>query len=332
MPSRRFYVNFAPVQNISPGISSSATTLTVTSFSGWPVQYPFFATLDYGTSTAEIVSVTNIAGNVATVIRGQGGTTAVAHVAGATIDMTAVAQDLDEANAHTSANSGVHGVAGNVVGTTDVQTLTNKTFSGTTTLATVNAGAVSVTSLSNSGATAVSGASTAASFTANGDGVISGVVKSKTYANEAAAAAAQTTGNIVYLSAPTTAGHTAGLYMWNGAAWQPAVTDSGWTVLTFSNSWVSYDGGASQETPMYRLLNGVVYVKGLMKLGSAGLTAFTLPAGYRPTKRRKFIAAANGGTCELNLLTDGTVVPNGYTSGATNAYVSLDTMTFIAEQ
>jgi hypothetical protein len=39
-----------------------------------------------------------------------------------------VAADFDEANAHVNANSGVHGAAGAVVGTTDTQTLTHKTL------------------------------------------------------------------------------------------------------------------------------------------------------------------------------------------------------------
>jgi len=69
---------------------------------------------------------------VATIVRGQDGTVAVAHSGGATFDQVAIAKDLDEANAHTSANSGVHGISGSVVGTTDAQTLTNKTLAAPT--------------------------------------------------------------------------------------------------------------------------------------------------------------------------------------------------------
>ena len=128
MPTtRRYYVNNAPQQQISAQINNAVTSLACPSFAGWPTQFPFFATLELGTASEEIVSVTNISGTTATIVRGLGGTTAITHLAGATFDMTAVAQDYDEANAHTSATAGVHGISGNVVGDSDVQTLSNKT-------------------------------------------------------------------------------------------------------------------------------------------------------------------------------------------------------------
>lgn len=176
----RYYINLAPTVNISPGITSGATTCSVSSFAGWPTSFPFTATLDYGLATAEVVLVTNIAGTVATITRGYDGTVAVAHASGATFDVTPVAKDLTEANSHINANAGVHGVSGSVVGTSDVQTLTNKTFTGTTTMAQVNATGVTATgtvqgaTVTSTGAVnaatiAASGASTAASYTATGD-------------------------------------------------------------------------------------------------------------------------------------------------------------------
>lgn len=259
MPTRRHYVNNAPQQLLSAQITSGALSLTVPSFAGWPTQFPFFGTLELGTVNEEIVSVTNIVGSTATIVRGQDGSTAISHLAGATFDFTVVSLDLDEANAHTSSNSGVHGVSGNVVGTSDVQTLSNKTLSaptvtgtlagasetlsgtlsvsGTSTLAGVNAsGAVAVAgaltataagtglAVTNNetvgGTLAVTGAVTGASFTASGNGAVTGLVVPKSYANQAAAPASPATGTIVYLTAPT-GGYPAGPFQFNGSIYLP---------------------------------------------------------------------------------------------------------------
>lgn len=145
MPTRRFSVNNAPQQTLASGINATATTFTIqSSFAGWPTAFPYFAVLEAFTANEEIVLVTGVVGLVATCTRAQDGSTAVTHNAGATVDQMFVHQDADEANAHTSANSGVHGISGNVVGDSDVQTLTNKTLTSPT----VNGGTVSAPTLS----------------------------------------------------------------------------------------------------------------------------------------------------------------------------------------
>lgn len=135
LPSRRYYANNAVQQTLSASVTSSATTFTIgSSYATWPNTFPFYATVDFGQPTAEVVKVTAISGVNATVARGQNGTSAVAHSAGATFQPTVVALDLDEANAHTTSVSGVHGISGHVVGTDDAQTLSNKTLDGSTVL------------------------------------------------------------------------------------------------------------------------------------------------------------------------------------------------------
>lgn len=126
MPVRN-YAN-APATSLTDSCSALATSIVVNSVSGLPVSYPFTLIIDRGTSTEEAVSVTAAAGTTLTVTRGIDGTTAFAHTKDATVVHGITAQDIREANAHVNAISGVHGATGSVVGTTDAQTLTNKTL------------------------------------------------------------------------------------------------------------------------------------------------------------------------------------------------------------
>ena len=89
-----------------------------------------------------------------------------------------------------------------------------------------------------------------------------------------------------------------------------------WTAVTFQNSWVNY--GSPYGNVMYRKVGDRVFLRGVMKNGTVGAAAFTLPVGFRPPAQVQHQAA---GTVEyVDIATDGVVAP--FTG--TNAAVVLD--------
>lgn len=102
----------------------------------------FTVVIDPDTALEEIVDVTAVSGNTLTVVRGIDGSTGQSHSAGAVVKHRGIGRDFREANVHHESSTGVHGLIGTVVGTTDTQVVTNKDMtSGTnlfpTTLATL---------------------------------------------------------------------------------------------------------------------------------------------------------------------------------------------------
>lgn len=151
MAQNRFYSSTAVATAVTAPVLSGDTTITVGATTGFPTSYPFTVVIDGGTAAQEILSVTSVSSLTLSVSRGQDGSTALAHANGATVTHDVSARDYNEPQLHIAASSAVHGIAGSVVGTTDAQSLTNKTLPSPTISGTV-AGSPTITSpIINSG-------------------------------------------------------------------------------------------------------------------------------------------------------------------------------------
>lgn len=130
MPVNRHYSSVAKETTLTFGVSASAGTITVGDLAGWPVQTPFTAVIDPGEPNEEIVTVTSVGGLTLYVERGEDGSMAIEHSAGAIVRHMMTGRDLREPQEHMAAATGVHGLGPGsaVVGTTDEQVLTNKTI------------------------------------------------------------------------------------------------------------------------------------------------------------------------------------------------------------
>lgn len=123
----RNYSSTAQQTTLASGITSGATSIQVTATTGFP-SVDFVLALDADTAQQELVLVTAVAGTTLTVTRGYDSTTAVAHDAGAVVRHSHAGIDFRDSRTHEAATT-AHGATGAVVGTTNTQTLTNKTIS-----------------------------------------------------------------------------------------------------------------------------------------------------------------------------------------------------------
>lgn len=147
---------------------------------------------------------------------------------------------------------------------------------------------------------------------------------------------------VAYITAHAAAGNTATILRGQdttlpravpqGAKWVCAMLPSDlyvndyWRPAVFQNAWGNYGSGYSPGAYRKDAAN-FVHLRGLISLGTMGVSAFTLPAGYRPAFQSLFSVISNGAVGRTDVLTNGQVIPyNG-----TNVWTSLEGLTFLAE-
>jgi len=109
------------------------------------------------------------------------------------------------------------------------------------------------------------------------------------------------------------------------------------TALPLVNGWVNYLDGGWQTAFYLRDSLGWVEVGGLIKSGVFGtaVTVGNLPAGFRPPANRGFVTSVRysaGGNTEIrmNVLPTGAINIDVPPSGATNDFLFLDGIRFLA--
>jgi hypothetical protein len=94
------------------------------------------------------------------------------------------------------------------------------------------------------------------------------------------------------------------------------------------NGWINFGDRPSRPAQYGKDALGWVHLAGVVKEGAIGSPIFVLPVGFRPAGLRGFAGAAASGVTEIHVYSTGEVTP---IAPATNGYVYLDSISFLAE-
>jgi hypothetical protein len=126
----RNYSNITNVGTLSGAVGTGETTLPING--GWSnlPAFPFYIIVDRGSANEEDMLATGGNATALQVTRGFDGSPASSHGISATVEVGVLAEFFNKADQHVEASTNVHGLSGGaaVVGTTQTQTLTNKTI------------------------------------------------------------------------------------------------------------------------------------------------------------------------------------------------------------
>jgi len=214
----RYYSSTASEKDLDAAVTTSSTTIQLNNLDGLPATYPYTLVINPDTTDEEIVTVISIASGtvlnvkrgleeVSTGVTGGDGTSKKDHANGAVVKHMVTARDLQEPQTHMNASSGIHGVTGSVVGTTDTQTLSNKTLSSPTAT-----GTTTVSALTASGTVTLPSTTSVGNVTSTELGYLDGVTSAiQTQLNAKAPLASPTfTGNVYFAQPTPTSKSTAG--------------------------------------------------------------------------------------------------------------------------
>ena len=232
MPSpSRYYSSNAAKTTLADSISSSATSLTLSAASNLPAQYPYTLILEKDTANEEVIEVTSLVGSSYQITRNIDSSGAKAHAVGANVEHGVSARDFTESRSHEIATTSVHGVSGDVVGTSGAQTLASKTL----TTPTINGATISGTFTST--ATISGGTITGAIITGLATPTASSSAATKGYIDTSVtSAAASATAAATSASSASTSASSAATSAASAATSETAAATSASSASTSSSS------------------------------------------------------------------------------------------------